>query len=76
MRAQRRASAHRIDDQTLVGKKRFTTIITTQREPQTLLASAEACVITRLGRELPNAASHLLRFLGARMRAFRTTGAR
>jgi len=41
-----------------------------------LLASTEACVITRLGRELPNAASHLLRFLGARMRAFRTTGAR
>lgn len=33
-----------------------------------LLASSEACVITRLGRELPDAASHLLRFLSARMR--------
>lgn len=35
-----------------------------------LLASADAQVITRLGRELPQAASHLLRFLIARMRAF------
>ncbi|GLR83689.1 LysR family transcriptional regulator [Bradyrhizobium iriomotense] len=35
-----------------------------------LLASAEAHVITRLGRELPNAASQLLRFLIGRMKAF------
>jgi DNA-binding transcriptional LysR family regulator len=40
-----------------------------------LLASSEACIITRLGRELPSAASHLLRFLSARMRAFQTIGA-
>jgi DNA-binding transcriptional LysR family regulator len=40
-----------------------------------LLASSEACVITRLGRELPAAAGHLLRFLGAGMRAFQVTGA-
>jgi DNA-binding transcriptional LysR family regulator len=40
-----------------------------------LLASSEACIITRLGRELPSAASHLLRFLSARMRAFQTVGA-
>ena len=40
-----------------------------------LLASSEACIITRLGRELPNAASQLLRHLGAQMRAFRITGA-
>jgi DNA-binding transcriptional LysR family regulator len=40
-----------------------------------LLASSEACVITRLGRELPNAASQLLRYLGAQMRAFQITGA-
>jgi DNA-binding transcriptional LysR family regulator len=41
-----------------------------------LLASTKACVIARLGRELPDGASHLLRFLSSRMRAFRTTGAR
>jgi DNA-binding transcriptional LysR family regulator len=40
-----------------------------------LLASTEACVITRLGRELPAAAGHLLRFLSAGMRAFQVTGA-
>lgn len=40
-----------------------------------LLASTEARLITRLGRELPNAAGHLLRFLSSHMRAFRTTGA-
>jgi DNA-binding transcriptional LysR family regulator len=41
-----------------------------------LLASTKACVITRLGRELPDGASHLLRFLSSRMRAFRTTAVR
>jgi len=40
-----------------------------------LLASTEARLITRLGRELPNAAGHLLGFLSSHMRAFRTTGA-
>jgi DNA-binding transcriptional LysR family regulator len=40
-----------------------------------LLASTEAQLITRLGRELPNAASHLLRYLGSHMRAFGSTGA-
>ncbi|XUM20457.1 LysR family transcriptional regulator [Bradyrhizobium oligotrophicum S58] len=35
-----------------------------------LLSSSEACVITRRGRELPHAASHLLRFLSGQMRAF------
>lgn len=40
-----------------------------------LLASSEACVITRRGRELPHAASHLLRFLSGQMRAFRVGGA-
>jgi DNA-binding transcriptional LysR family regulator len=38
-----------------------------------LLMSTEAQVITRLGRELPNAVSQLLRFLAAQMRAFRET---
>lgn len=38
-----------------------------------LLASTEAQVITRLGRELPHAAGQLLRFLSAQMRAFRET---
>jgi DNA-binding transcriptional LysR family regulator len=37
-----------------------------------LLASAEAHIITRLGRELPNAASQLLRFLIGRMKAFQS----
>jgi DNA-binding transcriptional LysR family regulator len=41
-----------------------------------LLASTKACVISRLGRELPDGASHLLRFLSSRMRAFRTTAVR
>jgi DNA-binding transcriptional LysR family regulator len=41
-----------------------------------LLASTKACVITRLGRELPDGAGQLLRFLSSRMRAFRTTSAR
>ncbi len=36
-----------------------------------LLMSGEAQLITRAGRELPAAASQLLRYLGARMRAFR-----
>jgi DNA-binding transcriptional LysR family regulator len=40
-----------------------------------LLASSEACIVTRLDRELPSAASHLLRFLSTRMRAFQTVGA-
>ncbi|WP_315801011.1 LysR family transcriptional regulator [Bradyrhizobium sp. SZCCHNS3002] len=40
-----------------------------------LLSSSEACVITRRGRELPHAASHLLRFLSGQMRAFRVGGA-
>jgi DNA-binding transcriptional LysR family regulator len=35
-----------------------------------LLAAAEAHVITRSGRELPNAASQLLRYLISRMKAF------
>jgi DNA-binding transcriptional LysR family regulator len=35
-----------------------------------LLTAAEAHIITRLGRELPNAASQLLRFLIGRMKAF------
>ncbi|MGJ5023645.1 LysR family transcriptional regulator [Bradyrhizobium oligotrophicum] len=39
------------------------------------LSSSEACVITRRGRELPHAASHLLRFLSGQMRAFRVGGA-
>jgi DNA-binding transcriptional LysR family regulator len=40
-----------------------------------LLASTDARVITRLGRELPNAAGQLLRFLMTQMRAFRETSA-
>jgi hypothetical protein len=39
---------------------------------QPLIALTEAQVITRLGRELPNAAGQLLRILTAQMRAFRT----
>jgi DNA-binding transcriptional LysR family regulator len=38
-----------------------------------LLASTETQVITRLGRELPNAANQLLRFLISQMRAFHET---
>ena len=37
-----------------------------------ILESAEAKVITRTGRNLPPAATHLLRYLTAQMRAFRT----
>jgi DNA-binding transcriptional LysR family regulator len=37
-----------------------------------LLSSSEACVITRRGRELPHAASHLLRFLSGQMKAFKS----
>lgn len=40
-----------------------------------LLDAAEACVITRHGRELPGAAAGLLRFLTAHMRAFRDRAA-
>lgn len=40
-----------------------------------LLAASKACVITRLGRELPAAASHLLRHLGGQMRAFKAADA-
>ncbi len=36
-----------------------------------LLMAGEAQLVTRAGRELPAAASQLLRYLGARMRAFR-----
>jgi hypothetical protein len=36
----------------------------------TLLPAPEAHIIMRLGRELPNAASQLLRFLIGRMKAF------